>query len=271
MKTWASYHRNHFFVLIKHKIKLFLGKIGSQRIFYNLIRRLFILANKEMYRKSLTSFPVLSYSNSQDWVRVPMYGAIFIFFKNLAKKENLRGKQAIEIGGSEGSIKRILEKFGIKYQVAPDYPEMDIQEMPYLGDSFDFLIIDQVLEHVEKPWIAEEEIYRVLKPGGIFIATAPFMVAIHGDGNCKDYYRFTPEGWKSLFSDFEILEVGGWGNKEVVRLSLDSSVNETMFGVTIPVNEIINKKLLQKNDHKHYLVTWCIGRKPLTNQNERNN
>jgi SAM-dependent methyltransferase len=248
---------------MKRQIKMVLGKLVAIKPIHDFIRRLFILGNKELYRKSLTQSPVLKYSTNQDWVRAPMYSAIYQFFEKFSKRENLKDKIAIEIGGSEGSIKNILEKFGVNYKVAPNFPEVDIYHLPYNDNSLDFLIADQVFEHLEKPWVAVKEIYRVLKPGGIVIVTTPFMIAVHEEKDCKDYYRYTPRGLKSLFSKFEILEADGWGNREIVNLSVDPSVGGIMVGVNIPVSEILKKQLLDKNDNKHYLVTWCIAKKSL--------
>jgi len=248
---------------IKRQFKLFLGKLVAIKPFHSFIHRLFILGNKELYRKSLTKSPALKYSITQDWVRAPMYAAIYNFFEQLSKKENLQDKVAIEIGGSEGSLKTIFDKFGINYKISPDFPEIDIHCLYYDNNIFDFLVVDQVLEHAEKPWIAVKEIFRVLKPGGISIATGPFMVEDHGVGKCRDYYRYTPDGWRSLFSDFEILKAEGWGNREVIRFSLNPSLGGIMFGVNIPVTEVLKKKLLENNDKRNYLITWCIARKPL--------
>jgi SAM-dependent methyltransferase len=229
---------------MKQQIKNLLGKLLAIRPFYRITSILFSLANKEIYKRSLTKSPVLKFSISQDWIRAPMYAAIYNFFERLSKKENLKNKIAIEIGGSEGSVKAILEEFAINYKVAPNFPEVDVQHLPYRDNSFDFLIVDQILEHVEKPWIAVEEIFRVLKPNGICIATGPFLIGYHPSP--KDYFRYTPDGWKSLFSKFKILEAEGWGNGEIVKASLSSSVIGTPFGATIPVDNALEKNLLRK-------------------------
>lgn len=246
---------------IKRQLQSFLGKLALIKYFRGLIVRLFAWGNKELYKRSLIKLPALKISVSSNWVRVPMYNAIYIFFEQLSKKENLKNKIAIEIGGSERSIKTILEKFGINYKVAPNFPEVDIQKLPYKNNSFDFLIVDQVLEHVEKPWIAVEEVFRVLKPGGICVTTGPLMFCYHGGREHRDYFRFTPDGWKSLFSKFKILETAGWGNNLAVKASLDSSADTPAIGQTIPVTEAIQKRYLESNDQRNYLVTWCIARK----------
>jgi len=253
---------------IKQKINSFffkwidplLGKIFIFQPLHFLISHALCASNRELYRKSLVKNLNLKFSISRDWIRIPMYSAIFNFFDKFSKKENFKNKIAIEIGGSEGSVRKILETFGVDYKVAPNYPEIDIHHLPYKDNSFDFLILDQVLEHVEKPWIAVEEVFRVLKPGGICIATAPFLYGYHPSP--KDYFRYTPDGWRSLFSKFEILEADGWGNVELVKITLNPAVINTHLGHTIPVDEALNKKLLEYNDRKNYFVTWCIARKP---------
>ena len=59
------------------------------------------------------------------------------------------------------------------------YPEVDLQDLPYADNSFNFIISDQVIEHLENPKRAIEESYRVLMSGGIAIHTTCFVNAIH--------------------------------------------------------------------------------------------
>jgi len=40
-------------------------------------------------------------------------------------------------------------------------------------DAFDGVICSEVLEHLHKPYELAESIYRILKPGGVFVATVP--------------------------------------------------------------------------------------------------
>ena len=63
-----------------------------------------------------------------------------------------------------------------------DYPEVDMQNLPYRDNSFDFVISDQVIEHLEDPKKAIEDSYRVLNKGGIAIHTtiSTFALRIFG-------------------------------------------------------------------------------------------
>jgi 2-polyprenyl-3-methyl-5-hydroxy-6-metoxy-1,4-benzoquinol methylase len=42
-----------------------------------------------------------------------------------------------------------------------------------IGDAFDAVVCSEVLEHLHKPYELSESIYRILKPGGVFVATVP--------------------------------------------------------------------------------------------------
>jgi len=67
---------------------------------------------------------------------------------------------------------------------------------------------------------------------------------------------------QSLFSKFEILEVNGWGNVDLIKLIFDPAVVNTHLGYTISVDESLKKKILENNDGKNYFIVWCIARKP---------
>ena len=52
--------------------------------------------------------------------------------------------------------------------------KMDIHSMPFEDNSFDFVLCNHVLEHVENDIEALEEIKRVMKKGGLGIVQVPF-------------------------------------------------------------------------------------------------
>lgn len=47
------------------------------------------------------------------------------------------------------------------------------ESVPYPDDSFDVVVCDNVLEHLEQPAAVFREVHRVLKPGGVFLAKTP--------------------------------------------------------------------------------------------------
>lgn len=73
------------------------------------------------------------------------------------------------------------------------------------NDRFDYVVCTEVLEHTLQPFDAVNEIERILKPGGLVFASSPFNFRIHGP--LPDCWRFTEHGWRSLFKNFEIIEL----------------------------------------------------------------
>ena len=62
------------------------------------------------------------------------------------------------------------------------------------------IICAEVLEHCTDPARALREMHATLAPGGILLATAPFMWADHATPAYDDYFRFTAGGWRLLLS-----------------------------------------------------------------------
>lgn len=135
-----------------------------------------------------------------------------------------------------------------------DYPDVDIQALPYADESFDAVLSDQVLEHVRKPWVAVAESFRVAKPGALIVHTTCFQNLIHGE-MWGDYFRFTPDGLRSLCPEnSEIVACGGWGNR-FAHLARS-------FGWTPRVGRFgIGRLLAMRNEWRAPIAVWVIARK----------
>ncbi|CAE7224597.1 GALT3 [Symbiodinium sp. CCMP2456] len=74
-------------------------------------------------------------------------------------------------------------------------------------NSTGLVICSQVFEHLLKPWLAMRQLYRLLGPGGLLAWSAPLFSQIHGSP--QDFWRFTPEGARTLAEEagFEIVEI----------------------------------------------------------------
>lgn len=97
-------------------------------------------------------------------------------------------------------------------KIKPDYT-WDGTRMPFENDTFECAIGTEVLEHCPSPEIILKEIYRVLKPGGVFLFTVPFLWNLHEVPH--DEYRYTPFSLErhlknSGFKDVTIKATGGW-------------------------------------------------------------
>lgn len=97
-------------------------------------------------------------------------------------------------------------------EVKADYT-WDGISMPFQNEQFETAFGTEVLEHCPKPDLILNEVYRVLKSGGVFFFTVPFLWPLHEVPH--DEYRYTPFSLKRLlqeagFEKIEIKATGGW-------------------------------------------------------------
>jgi SAM-dependent methyltransferase len=80
----------------------------------------------------------------------------------------------------------------------------NLSDIPVKNASFDAVIFNQVMEHLPQPRLVLEELYRVLKPGGKMIASAPLFYEEHEQP--YDFFRYTQFAWRDMLSEvgFEI-------------------------------------------------------------------
>lgn len=97
-------------------------------------------------------------------------------------------------------------------QVKPD-ATWDGVSMPFEDNHFDTAFATEVLEHCDEPLQVLQETWRVMKSGGSFFFTVPFLWNLHEVPH--DEYRYTPFALKRLleaagFKQIEIKAFGGW-------------------------------------------------------------
>jgi len=97
-----------------------------------------------------------------------------------------------------------------------------IDDIPVSDNSYDVIICTQVLEHVPYPQKVIDEFYRVLKPGGKLLLTAPQGWMVHGEP--YHFFNFTRYGLILLFDNagFKIVSIdncGGvfWYLNDIIR------------------------------------------------------
>jgi SAM-dependent methyltransferase len=87
--------------------------------------------------------------------------------------------------------------------------------LPFATNTFDVVLSNQVLEHVQDERLTVTESFRVLKPGGLFIGSVPHISPIHLEPH--DYRRFTMLGLENLLTQNGFANVVIEGNGGVHR------------------------------------------------------
>ena len=113
---------------------------------------------------------------------------------------------SLQVDGQEG-FADLRQYFKGKEYIGCDYRAglgvdfvTDITDIKLPDNSVSTILCIDTLEHVCNPQKAVDEMFRILKPGGILLMTSVMYFPIHSYP--YDYYRFTPDGFKYLLSNF---------------------------------------------------------------------
>jgi SAM-dependent methyltransferase len=102
------------------------------------------------------------------------------------------------------------EYLNIDKKTKPDYC-CSAKEIPVNSNSFDTVLLCEILEHIDEPETVIREALRVLKTKGKIIISMPFLFPIHGDP--FDYQRFTGDKFRYILkkNKVKILELKRMG------------------------------------------------------------
>ena len=89
--------------------------------------------------------------------------------------------------------------------------QADAHSMPFRDETCDCVLATEILEHLKDPGKFIDEVYRVLQPGGVVVATIPFM--FHQHANPFDFNRPTREALQFWFSRYEKVGIFAHGNR----------------------------------------------------------
>lgn len=114
--------------------------------------------------------------------------------------------------------------------------EADISEpLEIANESFDTIILSDVLEHIPEPLQLFKEIHRILKPGGRLIMNVPFYYWLHEQPH--DYYRYSEFALKRFCHEsgleLEILESTGGAPEILADVFSKNIVSVPLIGAPI--------------------------------------
>lgn len=101
------------------------------------------------------------------------YGNYKGYFKDFVRNRKMRAKKILEINEAAWLTQYFSN---IPSHVRANFPEVDMQKLPYPDNSFDIVVHSDTLEHVPDPLVGLRECHRVLVPGGYCVFTVPMVV-----------------------------------------------------------------------------------------------
>jgi SAM-dependent methyltransferase len=75
----------------------------------------------------------------------------------------------------------------------------DLKSIPVENGRYDFVLFNQVMEHLPDPRLVLAELLRVMRPGGRLMYSAPLFYEQHEEP--YDFYRYTSHGVRHLFEE----------------------------------------------------------------------
>ena len=155
------------------------------------------------------------------WLRTVMYRECFEMITRLGPAD----MDALEISAGEK-----WQRLNFRSFTATTYPEFDIC-INRLDRTFDIIIADQVFEHLLWPYRAARNVYGMLRPGGYFVITTPFMVRLHDGIDCT---RWSAMGMKYFLAEcgfpLEGITASQWGNRSCIKANFRSWARRGWFG-----------------------------------------
>lgn len=116
----------------------------------------------------------------------------------------------LDVGGRYQPYRPLIQERAGQY-VACDISRTDLvnvvgdgESLPFAHESFDVVIATQVFDCFTDPQEAARQVHRVLKPGGVLLASIPAMAPRFSD---VERWRFTSTGVRSIFSAFSELKM----------------------------------------------------------------
>jgi len=146
-----------------------------------------------------------------------------------------------------------------------------VDKIPRKNNSYDAILLTEVLEHVEYPQKVMDELYRILKRGGKLYFSVPQGWKVHQEP--YNFYYFTNYGLKSLlentgFKKFKISPKGGyfWLLGDMIRFNslLEQCKKYWMVYyplkiIEYPINNIILPVILFHLDFLDRERKWTLG------------
>ena len=173
-------------------------------------------------------------------------------FENFVTSNNISAHKGLAINGTDPEWSYLPECAITSIDYEKDPVNYDLHTLNLPEKDFDFVMVNQTLEHVYDPICCLKNIYDHMVPGGILYLNVPANNIPHSTP-FHYYTGYTPTGLGAVVqaAGFEILSIGQWGNLEYLKKMFET-------------NDWPDYRALQnpgKNDINCPIITWIFAKK----------
>ena len=140
--------------------------------------------------------------------------------------------------GTSGAFRRYLQDLP-NYQQSSFYaenerhaataqvPHESLEKLTFSPERFDLVLSSDILEHVRRPLLAIQEMYRILRPGGVNLFTVPLQEPLR----TKTVWRVDTSGETDEFLLPKVYHGNGRGGRSLVYADYGSDLLDMLRGV----------------------------------------
>jgi SAM-dependent methyltransferase len=88
-----------------------------------------------------------------------------------------KAAKILDIGGYSVFENMMIERYGFENLKTFATPNLNVDTLDFENNSFDLIILGEVIEHLYDPDIILQECSRILKPNGVLLITTPNLLS----------------------------------------------------------------------------------------------
>jgi 2-polyprenyl-3-methyl-5-hydroxy-6-metoxy-1,4-benzoquinol methylase len=161
-----------------------------------------------------------------------------------------------------------FDAYGVDFDIDVDtdkfrFHDLNTQDdLPFDGAVFDCVICQEIIEHIENPWLLFRKVKKALKVGGALIVTTPNISSnnskkIFTENNVGFYAYFDPANlWQHInpIAYWEMIHIATFNGFEPIRLTGNNEFYARYLARKRPLTPDLETQItIQNNDILHYV------------------
>jgi len=175
-------------------------------------------------------------------------------FREYMSDHNMTFNNVLSFNGKDDPEYEYLKYTNYQnYNYIDDTENYDLHRLNLDRNDFDFVMINQTIEHLYDPILCLKNIYKHLRNGGMIYVNVPSNNIPHSTP-FHYYTGITPTGLGAMvkLAGFDVIKIGQWGNEAYFKQMFDNiwSDYRHMQGITDEAGY---------NDVNCPIITWCFA------------